>query len=43
MQPDDVLPLSRQALYAVYHGPNGLKDIATRVHKLAVALRSGGL
>ena len=23
------------AMYAVYHGPNGLKDIATRIHGLA--------
>jgi glycine dehydrogenase len=28
------------AMYAVYHGPKGLKNIATRVHGLAVALSS---
>ena len=25
-------------MYAVYHGPNGLKEIATRVHKYTTAL-----
>jgi len=25
------------AMYAVYHGPSGLKDIANRVHSLATA------
>ena len=29
------------ALYAVYHGPEGLKKIATRVHKLTQILASG--
>ncbi|MBE8345758.1 glycine dehydrogenase (aminomethyl-transferring), partial [Leptospira interrogans serovar Pomona] len=33
-------------MYAVYHGPEGLKDIATRIHKftsiLADALKSSG-
>ncbi|SFC95507.1 glycine dehydrogenase [Nocardioides terrae] len=35
------------SMYAVYHGPEGLKAIATRTHRyaavLAAALRSGGL
>ncbi|MBE8415139.1 glycine dehydrogenase (aminomethyl-transferring), partial [Leptospira borgpetersenii serovar Tarassovi] len=34
------------SMYAVYHGPEGLKDIATRIHKftsiLADALKSSG-
>jgi glycine dehydrogenase len=29
------------ALYAVYHGPEGLKKIAQRVHQLTVALAAG--
>lgn len=29
------------AMYAVYHGPSGLKDIATRVHNLTSVLASG--
>ncbi|XP_012271027.1 glycine dehydrogenase (decarboxylating), mitochondrial isoform X2 [Orussus abietinus] len=29
------------AMYAVYHGPHGLKDIATRVHELTVILAKG--
>ena len=29
------------AMYAVYHGPNGLKDIANRVHSLAAAFALG--
>ncbi|MCX6202466.1 MAG: glycine dehydrogenase (aminomethyl-transferring), partial [Bacteroidetes bacterium] len=29
------------AMYAVYHGPKGLKNIATRVHKIAVAVANG--
>jgi glycine dehydrogenase len=29
------------AMYAVYHGPQGLKDIATRIHILARALSEG--
>jgi glycine dehydrogenase len=29
------------AAYAVYHGPEGLRAIAKRVHKLAAALRAG--
>eukprot|EP01137_Pigoraptor_chileana_P012343 Opistho-2@64646 len=29
------------AMFAVYHGPKGLKDIATRVHSLAVVLQDG--
>jgi glycine dehydrogenase len=28
-------------MYAVYHGPKGLKDIATRIHLLAVLLEKG--
>jgi glycine dehydrogenase len=42
-----VLPAVLAAMYAVYHGPNGLKRIATRVHELAAglaaALRAGGV
>ncbi|KAF6768525.1 hypothetical protein AHF37_08520 [Paragonimus kellicotti] len=38
---------SMAGFYAVYHGPNGLKQIATRVHRntmrLAVALSKAGL
>jgi glycine dehydrogenase len=29
------------AMYAVYHGPSGLKDIATRVHVLTQAISNG--
>lgn len=29
------------AMYAVYHGPQGIRDIATRVHSLTVALAEG--
>ena len=29
------------AMYAVYHGPEGLKQIAERVHGLASAFASG--
>ena len=29
------------AMYAVYHGPQGIRDIATRVHNLTVALSKG--
>ena len=29
------------AMYAVYHGPHGIKDIATRVHYLTIALAEG--
>ncbi len=29
------------AMYAVYHGPDGLKRIATRVHRLTAILRAG--
>ncbi len=28
-------------MYAVYHGPNGLKEIASRVHRLTALLASG--
>ena len=28
-------------MYAVYHGPQGLKDIANRVHKATVLLAEG--
>ncbi|WP_414942144.1 aminomethyl-transferring glycine dehydrogenase [Amycolatopsis sp. cmx-11-51] len=42
-----VLPAVLAAMYAVYHGPDGLKRIATRVHELAGgladALRAGGV
>nr|WP_244223727.1 aminomethyl-transferring glycine dehydrogenase [Amycolatopsis circi] len=42
-----VLPAVLAAMYAVYHGPDGLKAIATRVHELAAglanALRAGGV
>ncbi|PKV91146.1 glycine dehydrogenase [Amycolatopsis echigonensis] len=42
-----VLPAVLAAMYAVYHGPEGLKAIATRVHGLAAglanALRAGGV
>jgi glycine dehydrogenase len=29
------------AMYAVYHGPKGLKNIASRVHQLAAAVANG--
>lgn len=29
------------AMYAVYHGPKGLKDIATRAHGLAAVFAAG--
>ena len=29
------------AMYAVYHGPEGLTQIAERVHRLAATLRAG--
>ncbi|XP_012257919.2 glycine dehydrogenase (decarboxylating), mitochondrial [Athalia rosae] len=29
------------AMYAIYHGPSGLKDIATRVHNMTSVLASG--
>jgi glycine dehydrogenase len=29
------------SMYAVYHGPDGLRDIATRIHKNAVLLAAG--
>ncbi|GHF49087.1 glycine dehydrogenase (decarboxylating) [Amycolatopsis bartoniae] len=42
-----VLPAVLAAMYAVYHGPDGLKAIAERVHRLAsgfaAALREGGV
>ncbi|MEU0469573.1 aminomethyl-transferring glycine dehydrogenase, partial [Amycolatopsis sp. NPDC006131] len=42
-----VLPAVLAAMYAVYHGPEGLKEIARRVHGLAAglagALRSAGV
>jgi glycine dehydrogenase len=42
-----VLPAVLAAMYAVHHGPDGLKRIATRIHELATglaaALRSGGV
>jgi glycine dehydrogenase len=36
-----VLPAIMAAMYAVYHGPDGLKDIAQRVHLLTCAFRAG--
>ena len=36
-----VLPAIMAGMYAVYHGPDGLKNIAQRVHLLACALRAG--
>jgi glycine dehydrogenase len=42
-----VLPAVLAAMYAVYHGPDGLRAIAARVHGLAsgfaAALRAGGV
>lgn len=29
------------AMYAVYHGPRGIRDIASRVHKLTLCLARG--
>lgn len=29
------------AMYAVYHGPSGIRDIANRVHRLTLALAQG--
>ncbi len=29
------------AMYAVYHGPEGLKEIATRVHRSTLVLAEG--
>jgi glycine cleavage system pyridoxal-binding protein P len=29
------------AMYAVYHGPHGLKEIATRIHNSALLLSAG--
>jgi glycine dehydrogenase len=36
-----VLPAVLAAMYAVYHGPDGLRRIAGRVHALAVSLADG--
>ncbi len=36
-----VLPAIMAAMYAVYHGPDGLRRIAERVHGLAVVLAEG--
>ncbi|MFS3134984.1 aminomethyl-transferring glycine dehydrogenase [Gluconacetobacter sacchari] len=36
-----VLPAVISAMYAVYHGPEGLSAIARRVHRLAVILAEG--
>ncbi|HSM13919.1 MAG TPA: aminomethyl-transferring glycine dehydrogenase [Thermoanaerobaculia bacterium] len=36
-----VLPAILAAMYAVYHGPDGLREIATRVHGLTAALAEG--
>ncbi|MBI3688146.1 MAG: aminomethyl-transferring glycine dehydrogenase [Actinobacteria bacterium] len=42
-----VLPAVMASMYAVYHGPDGLRGIATRVHRyatvLAEGLRQGGV
>lgn len=35
------LPANMAAAYAVYHGPDGLRCIATRIHTLACALAAG--
>jgi len=35
------LPANLSAMYAVYHGPKGLKNIAERVHMLTVTLANG--
>ncbi len=36
-----VLPAILASMYAVYHGPEGLRAIASRVHQMAVALAEG--
>ena len=36
-----VLPAIMAGMYAVYHGPDGLKNIAQRVHLLTCAFRAG--
>ena len=36
-----VLPAVMAAMYAVYHGPEGLKSIAQRIHLLTCAFRDG--
>lgn len=36
-----VLLANIASMYAVYHGPQGLKDIATRVHRLTTILAKG--
>lgn len=36
-----VLLANMAAMYAVYHGPQGLKDIASRVHRLAEIAEAG--
>ncbi|AOS62967.1 aminomethyl-transferring glycine dehydrogenase [Actinoalloteichus hymeniacidonis] len=36
-----VLPAVVSAMYAVYHGPNGLRRIAERAHRMAVVLAEG--
>lgn len=36
-----VLPAIMAAMYAVYHGPEGLQSIAHRIHLLACAFREG--
>jgi glycine dehydrogenase len=36
-----VLPAVIASMYAVYHGPDGLEAIATRVHRCAVTLAQG--
>ena len=36
-----VLPAVMASMYAVYHGPTGLKTIAERIHRLTVVLAEG--
>ncbi len=36
-----VLPAILASMYAVYHGPEGLRAIAMRIHQMAVALAEG--
>jgi len=36
-----VLPAILASMYAIYHGPDGLRAIAMRIHQMAVALAEG--
>jgi len=36
-----VLLANMASMYAVYHGPDGIKNIASRIHQLTVALANG--